>query len=73
MKRLALLLLPVLLAAPACATSHNVHVAPIQVAPIRMTMDVNVNVHETTEAAEDEDDADARAERERERTDRTGS
>lgn len=30
-----------------CATHHNVNIAPIEVAPIRVTMDVNVNVHES--------------------------
>lgn len=30
-----------------CATTHNVNVAPLEVQPIRVTMDVNVNVHES--------------------------
>lgn len=44
-----------------CATHHNVNIAPIEVAPIRVTMDVNVNVHESDvpvggDAADDEED-----------------
>lgn len=39
-----------------CATQHNVHVAPLEVQPIRVTMDVNVNVHESAESVGDEAD-----------------
>lgn len=73
MKRPILILGFLLTLVAGCATSHNVNVAPIQVAPIRMTMDVNVNVHETSGDEEDAPDAtadagaedDARAESER--------
>lgn len=35
------------LALGGCATTHNVNVAPLEVQPIRVTMDVNVNIHES--------------------------
>lgn len=60
---LTLLLLAAALSVAGCATSHNVNVAPIHVAPIRMTMDINVNVHETggEDDASEAPDAGARA------------
>ncbi len=72
MKRLVLANLLLLGLGAGCATSHNVHVAPIQVAPIRMTMDVNVNVHQPAEegdagvASEDDEREDAQARTQRE-------
>ncbi|MCZ7687043.1 MAG: hypothetical protein M5U28_53185 [Sandaracinaceae bacterium] len=58
-----LLLLAASLSGAGCATSHNVNVAPIHVAPIRMTMDINVNVHETggEDGASEAPDAGAQA------------
>lgn len=39
-----------------CATHHNVNIAPLEVAPIRVTMDVNVNVHESDVPVGGDDD-----------------
>lgn len=59
MLRLATILL---LALGGCATTHNVQIAPLEVQPIRVTMDVNVNVHESDTpvgSAADDDERDA--------------
>jgi hypothetical protein len=64
MMRLATVLLVLL---GGCATTHNVNVAPLEVQPIRVTMDVNVNVHESDtpvgRAAEERDDEGAEEDR----------
>lgn len=36
-----------------CVTEHSVHVAPIQLQPIQVTMDVNVHIDDNHAAASD--------------------
>lgn len=42
-------LLSVLTGLPACSTSHEVQIAPVEVRPIHITIDVNVRVQKDLE------------------------
>lgn len=62
MRLYAILLTLMLVFLGGCFSQHAVQVAPIQVAPIRVTMDVNVNVQDRHEGDEEgEDDASGQA------------
>lgn len=38
---------------PACMASHQVHMEPVRIEPIRVTMDVNVHVDRAGDRADD--------------------
>jgi hypothetical protein len=46
-----------LLVVGGCVTEHSVHVAPIQLQPIQVTMDVNVHIQDDQADAGPADDA----------------
>ncbi len=49
MPRLLLLILVMLIMATACNTKHEVQVAPVEVKPIHITIDVNIKVDRALE------------------------
>ena len=62
MKRITIAAITLAIASPLAGCMHSVHLDPIQVEPVQVTMDVNVHIEDERDDADDAEEGDVRDE-----------